>query len=107
VCDAGRRTVFTAPWFGKDFQNATRFQNQGTFSSNVGVIQVFSREEFNSIGLENPKEFSKIPRFLGGLQWGLHFLWFFFEKNRSNLIINIELRRFQRTKEVSNNFSVS
>jgi hypothetical protein len=38
------------------------------FSSNVGVIQVFSREGFNSVGLENPKEFSKIPRFLGGFK---------------------------------------
>jgi len=73
----------------------------------VGVSQVFSPEEFNSVGLENPKEFSKIPRFLGGFKWGLYFSWFFFEKNRSNLVNNIEPRRCQRTKEVSNNFSVS
>ena len=56
------------------------------FSSNVGVIQVFSREEFNSVGLENPKVFSKIPRFLGGFKWGLYFSWFFFEKSCSTNI---------------------
>ena len=83
---AGRKTFFNATWFWKDFQNATSFQNEGTFSSNVGVIQVFSREGFNSVGQEKPKEFSKIPRFLGGFKWGLYFSWFFFEKSCSNLV---------------------
>jgi len=83
---AGRRTVFNETWFWKDFQNAMDFQNQGTFSSNVGVIQVFSQAGFNSVGLENPKEFSKIPRFLEGFKRGLYFLWFFFEKSSSNLV---------------------
>jgi len=40
------------------------FQNLEMFSSNVEVIQMFSREGFNSLGLEEPKEFSKIPTFL-------------------------------------------
>jgi len=62
------------------------FQNSRTFSSNVGVIQVFSREEINSVGLEKPKVFSKILRFLGGFKWGLYFSRFFFEKSCSNLV---------------------
>ena len=62
------------------------FQNSGTFSSNVGVIQVFSRKEFNSVGLGKPQKFSKIPTFLGGFKWGLYFTWFFFEKSCSNLV---------------------
>jgi len=95
-----------APWFWKHFQNATSFQNQWTFVSNVGVIQVFSQQKFNSVELEKPKEFSKIPRFLEGFKWGLYNSWFFFEKNRSNLVNSIEPRKFQRTKGVSNNFSV-
>ena len=40
---------------------------------NVGVIQVFSREEFNSVGLEKPKEFSKSRDFLGALSGGFTF----------------------------------
>ena len=67
---AGRRTIFNAPLFWKHFENAKNFQNQGTFSSNVGVIQVFSRYGFNSFGLENPKEISKFPDFLGALSGG-------------------------------------
>jgi len=62
------------------------FQNQGTFSSNVGVIEVFSREGFNSVGLEKPREFSKIPRFLRGFKRGLYFSWFFFEKSSPHLV---------------------
>jgi len=62
------------------------FQNLGTFSSNVGVIQIFSREEFHSVGLEKPKVFYKIPKFLGGFKWGLHFSWYFFKKSCSNLV---------------------
>jgi len=62
------------------------FQNSGTFPSKVRVIPVFSREEFNCVGLEKPKEFSKVPRFLGGFKWGLYFSWFFSEKSCSNLV---------------------
>jgi hypothetical protein len=36
------------------------FSKLKTFSSNVGIIQVFSRHGFNSVGLEKSKEFSKI-----------------------------------------------
>ena len=71
---------------------------------------MFSPYGENSFGLEETMEISTIPRFLGGFggfKWGLYFSWFFFEKNRSNLVSNTEPRRFQRTKEVSNNFSVS
>ena len=66
-----RRTVLNATWCWMDFQNAMNFQNSGTLSSDVGVIQVFSRAGLNSVGLEKPKEFSKIPRFLGNFKVGL------------------------------------
>jgi len=69
------------------------FQNSGMFSSNVGIIQVFSQEEFNSVGLEKPKELSKIPRILGGFERGFYVSGFCLEKRCSNL----------STKEVSSN----
>jgi len=38
------------------------------------------REEFNSVGLENPKVFSKIPRFLEALNGGFTFHSFFLKR---------------------------
>ena len=62
-------------------------QVAGLFLAQLGgVIQVFSQKVFNSVGLEKPKEFSKILRFLVGFKLGLYFSWFFFEKSSSNLV---------------------
>ena len=81
--DAGCRTILTGPWFWEDFQNARNFQKN---SSNVGVIQVFSPYWGKSYRLNETKELSKIPRFLGGYKWGLYFSWFLFEKSCSNFV---------------------
>ena len=61
------------------------FEKMKTFSSNV-VFQFFSLSMFNSVDLEKPKEFPKIPRFLRGFKRGLDFSWFFFEKSCTNLV---------------------
>jgi len=78
--------------------------NEGKCIKEVGLLL---RHGFNSVGLEKPKQFSKIPRLLGGFKRELFFSWFFVEKSCSNLSTNIEPSRFHRTEKVSNNFSVS
>jgi len=46
-------------------------------------LKYSSPNGFNSFGLEETKEISKIPRLLGDFKWGLYFSYFFFEKSSS------------------------
>ena len=60
----------------------------------------YSREKSSTLwGSKNPRNFQKSRDFLGALRGGFTFHGPFLEKKRSNLVNNIEPRRFQWTKE--------